>query len=449
MLKKITNVRIPHEPSSSLWDIAIQDGRIVSVDPHDSSANDHAADTLDGGNRLIAPSLCHAHIHLDKCFLLQDPKFSDLQIENGDFKEAMEMTGEAKSRFEEDDLLRRGRQLIEESIQHGVTAMRAFVEVDGVVQLKCLHAGLKLKEEFKERCEIQICAFAQLSLFSGQDAGAEVRKLMTNAASYEEVEVLGSTPYVEDSLPKSKENVQWITQLSLQHQKHLDLHLDYFLDSHKQPLIWDTLTVLREQHWQEKANNKQITLGHCTRLTLFQKEDWARLRQEVAGLPVFFVGLPTSDLFMMRSPEKVRGTLPVIEMIYEYGFDAAIAVNNVGNAFTPYGNCDPLSIASLGVGLYQAGTKKEAETLYVRTLLTVPPAPLNAIMQETVSSRAKAAIGCESTSLGLVPEQPADFVLFDNIESGWRCRKSVVEVVYDAGYRRQTVYRGRPTAGVR
>ena len=341
-LSRITNVRIPHQPSSSLWDIAIKDGRIASVDAHDSSSVHQNRDKLDGCNRLIAPSLCHAHIHLDKCFLLQDPKFIDLQIESGDFKEAMEMTGEAKSRFEEDDLLRRGKRLIEESIQHGVTAMRAFVEVDGVVQLKCLHAGLALKQSFRDRCEVQICAFAQLPVFSGQDEGAEVRKLMTTVASYEHVEVLGSTPYVEDSEEKSKDNVRWITQLALKHQKHLDLHLDYFLEEDKQPLVWDTLNIIRELEWERKSGDRQITLGHCTRLTRFRNDEWAHLKQEVGSLPVSFVGLPTSDLFMMRTPENVRGTLPVTELINEHGFDAAIAVNNVGNAFTPYGNCDPL-----------------------------------------------------------------------------------------------------------
>ncbi|KAH6863318.1 cytosine deaminase protein-like protein [Alternaria alternata] len=424
-LEKITNVRLPNKPPSTLWDIAIKDGKIASVDNH-SDCQDGHEDTLDGGNRLIAPSLCHAHIHLDKCFLLQDPKFSDLQIESGDFKEAMEMTGEAKSRFEEDDLLRRGTRLIEESIQHGVTVMRAFVEVDGVVKMKCLDAGLKLREIFKDRCEVQICAFAQLPLFSGQDGGEEVRKLMTNSASLGQVDVLGSTPYVEDDEEKSLDNVKWITQLALKHQKHLDLHLDYFLEEDKKPLVWDALNTIKELEWSKKAGSKQITLGHCTRLTRFRNDEWTHLRQEVGDLPISFVGLPTSDLFMMRTPENVRGTLPVVELINEYGFNAAIAVNNVGNAFTPYGNCDPLTIASLGVGLYQAGTKKDAELLY-----------------ETVSARAKAAIGCDSTSLALEPGQPADFVLFDRMDGGWHCRKSVVEVVYDAGHSRQTVFRGR------
>jgi hypothetical protein len=47
--------------------------------------------------------------------------------------------------------------------------------------------------------------------------------------------------------------------------------------------------------------------------------------------------------------------------------------------------------------------------------------------------------------MDLKPGEPADFVLFDGMNSGWRCRKSIAEVVYDAGPVRQTVFRGRST----
>lgn len=364
-LSMISSVRLPGKAPSTLWDISIAHGKITSIDPHsnDSTAPQDMPGVLNGANRLLGPSLCHAHIHLDKCFLLQDPKYSDLQIENGDFQEAMEMTGKAKARFEEDDLLRRGRQLIEESIHHGVTAMRAFVEVDGGVQFKCLDAGLELKHEFEDRCEIQICAFAQLPLFSGDDGGEEVRKLMTAAAQQDGVDVLGSTPYVEQDDTKQKMNVRWISCLALTNRKFLDLHLDYFLDEDKQPLIWAALDIIKDRNW-EGRQGKQITLGHCTRLTRFKPEEWEHLKQYIGKLPVSFVGLPTSDLFMMRTAENVRGTLPVVELIQRHRLEAAIAINNVGNAFTPHGSCDPLSIASMGVGLYQAGTKMDAQTLY-------------------------------------------------------------------------------------
>ncbi|KAF2258163.1 cytosine deaminase protein-like protein [Lojkania enalia] len=429
-LHKISGVRLPDKPPTTLWDISLFDGKVTGIETHDPEVCRECTPpgVLDGLNRLLAPSLCHAHVHLDKCFLLQDPKFSDLQIENGDFQEAMELTGKAKSRFEEDDLLRRGRQLVEESIRHGVTAMRAFVEVDGGVYFKCLDAGLKLQEEFKDQCEIQICAFAQLALFSGDDKGEEIRRLMAEAARRNGVDVVGSTPYVEQDQSRMKENIRWISALALTCGKHLDLHLDYFLDESKQPLVWSVLDIVRDQSWNEMTD-KLITLGHCTRLTRFRDEDWRRLRHDIGSLPVSFVGLPTSDLFMMRTAEKVRGTLPVVEMIEKHGINAALAVNNVGNAFTPHGNCDPLSIASLGVGLYQAGTKRAAEVLY-----------------QTVSSRAKEAIGCQSNSLSLAIGEPADFILFDRMETGWRCRKSIVEVVYDAGSVRITVRNGRVTA---
>jgi cytosine/adenosine deaminase-related metal-dependent hydrolase len=366
----ITGAKLPRRPL--LWDIHVDDGKIASIDPHlfNGPSQAHNPGVLEAQGCLVAPSLCHAHIHLDKCFLLQDPKFGDLQIIQGDFQEAMTLTTKAKARFEKKDLMRRGRQLITESIQFGVTAMRAFVEVDGDVMFKCLDAGLALKKEFAERCDVQICAFAQLPVFSGEDGGAMVRKLMSEAAKMEDVDVLGSTPYVETDSVKEKMNVRWISTLAMRNQKQLDLHLDYHLDIEKEPLVWSVLDIIKTRKWVEK-DGKNITLGHCTRLTQFKQDDWQRLQKEIGELPLAIVGLPTSDIFMMRTDSRFRGTLHVPELIRSYNIDAALAVNNVGNAFTPQGNCDPLMVASLGVGLYSAGTKSDTELLFVRTSVSL------------------------------------------------------------------------------
>lgn len=135
------------------------------------------------------------------------------------------------------------------------------------------------------------------------------------------------------------------------------------------------------------------------------------------------------------------------------------------------------------MGLYQAGTKQDTELLYVschgslllqvdsyilRTLWLTCDQPhamhtvhtkcdylafvsvqftyaSDATMQEAVSSRAKTAIGCEPTSSDPKVGEPADFVLFDST-GDWRCRKSISEVVYDAGYRRMTIRHGKLTS---
>lgn len=375
-LDSIVGVRLPTKPSSSLWDVKIANGLVNDIVEHDGVAPASLSERdLKGNGRLLAPSLCHAHVHLDKCFIIQDEKYSDLTITKGDFAEAMALTGQAKTRFEEEDLLRRGRRLVAESVESGVTTMRAFVEVDEVVGLKCVQAAIRLKKQYCEICEIQICAFAQLSLFAGEDGGKKRRELMEEALALPEVEVIGSTPYVEEEQDTMRKNISWTIAHALSLQKHLDFHLDYNLTPDEQPMIWYVMEELRRQSWKgEAGRDMTICLGHCTRLTLFKPSEWQRVRRETEEFPVSFIGLPTSDIFIMGRPEesegggnRMRGTLQIPEMINKYGLQGSFSINNVGNSFTPQGSCDPLSVAALGVGIYQSGTQQDTELLYVGT----------------------------------------------------------------------------------
>ncbi|KAL8682396.1 MAG: hypothetical protein Q9186_001517 [Xanthomendoza sp. 1 TL-2023] len=434
-INQILNVKLPCGEDDKTWDISIKDDTIASIDPHRPESITPSLDPsiLDGHNAFLCPSLCHPHIHLDKCFLLSDPKYADLPIQQGDFAEALSLTSEAKSRFSPDDLLRRGRWLVEESIAAGVTCMRAFVEVDTTVRFKCLDAGMTLKAQYRDACDIQVCAFAQNPLFSG-DGAVEGRRLMEEAVERDGVDVVGSTPYVEADEDKMRDNVDWIIDTAMRYSKHLDLHLDYHLDPSKEPMVSYVVEALHKRDWTHKARDKKIVIGHCTRLTLFTRKQWSDLRNRIQGLPISFVGLPNSDLFMMGKPakgkgggERVRGTLQIPQMIEEHHMQGTIGVNNVGNAFTPQGNCDPLSLASICVGVYQAGTKRDAEVLY-----------------ECISTRAKAAVGCgERFTLQLEVGDKADVVLIQaNGTKGGRGRRTLQEIIYDPPKERRILYGG-------
>ncbi|KAL8907165.1 MAG: hypothetical protein Q9207_001587 [Kuettlingeria erythrocarpa] len=435
-VEEIRCVRLAGRDSNQTWDVSIDNGAVTSIVAHDPQRATARCEqhVIHGRNSVLAPSLCHPHIHLDKCFLLSDPKYADLSIEKGDFAEALLLTSQAKERFTIDDLERRGFWLIEESIAAGVTCMRAFVEVDSVVRFKCLDAGLMLKESFRHACEIQICAFAQNPVFSGEGA-TEGRSLMEEALQRDGVDAVGSTPYVESDEDHMRKNIHWAVEIALRYGKHLDLHLDYNLDAGKEPLVYHVIDVLHEQQWIAQTKDITVVLGHCTRMTLFDKDQWHDLRSRIGNLPVSFAGLPSSDLFMMGKPsdsegggERVRGTLQLPQMIQQYALEGAIAVNNVGNAFTPQGNCDPLRLASMGVGIYHAGTKRDAEVLY-----------------ELVSTRAKAAIGCGEHVAAEVHEgDDADFVLFDvKPHRGRRGRRTIQEIVYDPPQERNVLHKGR------
>jgi hypothetical protein len=81
------NVCMAGKPPNSRWDVCCKNGVIASLEEHKPLRADE-----ESGIRFLSPSLCHPHIHLDKCFLLFHPKYADLEIEKGDFAEAMKLT---------------------------------------------------------------------------------------------------------------------------------------------------------------------------------------------------------------------------------------------------------------------------------------------------------------------------------------------------------------------
>ncbi|CAG8925524.1 unnamed protein product [Penicillium salamii] len=416
-IKSIQGVRLPGRPST--WDIHIDHSvgkpTITSVTPHVSEVAEPP---------LLLPVLTHPHIHLDKAFVHSAPEYIDLLPSTGTFQEALSSTTKAKQRFSHADLLRRGEWLLAESVASGVTAMRAFVEVDHTVELICLEAAIALKNRWAKSCNIQIACFAQDPIFSSEHGEQNMGFLQNALSGYDQIDVIGTTPYVESDLEAAKKNIEWAIDSALQLNKHVDFHLDYNLDPKKEPLVWHVLHTLKDRKWTSHSS-KRIMIGHCSRLTLFSEDDWARLAAEIHdhSLPVTFVGLPTSDVYMAAAPngspqDRPRGTLQILHLIRKHKLDAVMGVNNVGNSFTPCGSADPLSLACLGVGIYQAGSQADAELLY-----------------ECVSTRARAAIGLEARE-GLCVQDgwaPELLLVRDRDETGCgvsRPRSNVADVVW-------------------
>jgi hypothetical protein len=216
-------------------------------------------------------------------------------------------------------------------------------------------------------------AFAQDPLFSSvedSDPGTNF-SLLQMACKRTAVSVVGSAPYVEPSVVQSKRNIDLILDLAFRDSKHADFHLDYNIDPSSEPLIFYLVKQL-----QERINNGKwphgawVIVGHATRLTLFSSDQWVVLTESLKGLPITFVGLPQSDLYMMgkRADSAMppsRHTLDPLELWNKYSLRMGLSVNNVDNAFTPQGTVDPLGLCTLGVAMFQSATPEDCLTLVV------------------------------------------------------------------------------------
>ena len=190
--------------------------------------------------------------------------------------------------------------------------------------------------------------------------------MLAEASRQGAVSAIGSAPYVEPTREGSLANIEFILNLARQGDSENDLlvdfHLDYNISESTAPMVYDVIAAMQSAQWD--ANRPHVTLGHCTRWSLFSPQEWARLKTAIGDLPISLVALPQSDVYMMRTPEGRRGTVD-IHTAADAKVDVALSVNNVGNAFTPQGSADPLGLIPLGVALYQDATSPALRRLLV------------------------------------------------------------------------------------
>ncbi|KAH7884961.1 hypothetical protein F5I97DRAFT_1810368 [Phlebopus sp. FC_14] len=449
----IRNVHLAHADANlakQLWDVHCLHGRVHSIVPADDgeaspTQTPEYTSVVEGEGGVLLPSLCHSHIHLDKCFILEqcDPLLT------GSLPEALHVTNKAKAGFPERqaDLYDRASRLVRESVEAGVTAMRAYVEIDTAVRMVCLDTGLRLKSEWKGICDIQIVAFAQEALYPSPETDTPgenfllLQQALTDPRLLAGISVVGSAPWVEPTLDQAHKNIAHILALAQTHHLHADFHIDYNLDVNAEPMVWETLRQMREVGWTMASttaghSGRRVTIGHATRLGMFSAEEWARLRKEIDELPLEIVGLPQSDIYMMGRPSTdgrrtvplAGRTLDAARVWREHGVRVALSVNNVENAFTPQGYVDPLTLACLGVGLFQVGTEPEWRELL-----------------RAVSTTSKEAIGIQERAHtdndGLVPRvgDAADFALVHEARR-WQ------SVILSPGFDRTTIVAGKVVA---
>ncbi|KZO95947.1 Metallo-dependent hydrolase [Calocera viscosa TUFC12733] len=346
----------------------------------------------------------------------------------------MRKTQEAKAGFQEGDLLARGRQLIRASISHGVTTMRAHVEVDPAVDLQCVEVGMQLKAEFIDSCDIRLVVFVQDSIFSGpygdidEPYTAQMQGLLKEAldSGRGPVSAVGSAPYVEKGGKEFEmANIAYILDLAEMYGIDADFHLDF--DISRESRLMDLIEEVRKRpafHTHSSRPSRRnsvyplrVTLGHCRTLSRIDPANiYKNLTTMAQGLEIYIVGLPNSDMYMHHANEpalyrdRVRSVLNALELerqssTYLQG-RISLSINNVGNLFTPQGDGDPLALLPLCVAVYQDATANSLASLL-----------------RMVTVQAASAAGLRplehADDLSIRPGEPADLVILDGC-SDWR-----------------------------
>ena len=147
----------PSSRSNGLFDIGIEGGRIVAIEPSLSADGRE----IDVAGRLVSPGLIETHIHLDKSCILDRCK-----AETGDLDEAIREVAAAKQKFTLGRCLCTGPRTLEKCILNGTTHMRTHFEVDPGIGLRGFEGVLPLIDEYRWAIDLEICIFPQEGLLN-------------------------------------------------------------------------------------------------------------------------------------------------------------------------------------------------------------------------------------------------------------------------------------------
>lgn len=368
---KIINVRLGAD--NHLSELQVENGYFVEA----LSADAGPWETVDLHGQLVMPGLIETHIHLDKACIMQR-----CHLQEGTLAEAVAQTRAAKAGFTEDDVYRRGAQVLDKAIVQGTTHMRTHVELDPQIGLTGFHAIRRLQADYAWAITLELCVFPQEGMLNNPGTEALLCQALESGAT-----VLGGCPYM-DSDPLGQ--IQRLFELATRYDCDLDLHLDFDLNP-EGLTVMEVARCTRLHGW-----GGRVTIGHVTKLSALPQESLTGLALELAEAGVQVTCLPSTDLFLMGRDvfhNKPRGLAPLAHL-HACGVTCSVSTNNVGNPFTPYGDASLVRQANLFANVSQMGT--------------VPQ-----LLQCLAWVSSESARLLRLKDYGLLPGCRADFIVFD------------------------------------
>jgi cytosine deaminase len=383
-------------------DIGVAGKRIARIAP---ALPDRAPVEIDAEGSLVTPALVEPHLHLDAVLTEGEPRPN----RSGSLFEGIEIWGERVTRLSPEDITRRANRALRWLLAHGVTHLRAHVDVCDR-SLTAVRALLKVREAWRGVIDIQLVAFPQQGIYSFPDG----EKLMVEALELG-VDVVGGIPHYEWTREYGERDVKTALALAARYQRPADLHCDETDDDQSRFLELLAAETIR------LGLQGRVTASHTTAMHSYNNAYADRLIRlcRTAGLHFVTNPLDNSVLQGRFDSYPIRRGFTRVKELLRAGLNVAIGHDSIVDPWYPLGVGDPVQACFVMVHYGHMSGHDEL-----------------AAMLDFVTTRAARCLGLEG--YGLAEGGRADLVVFD--------APTPVEAVRTLAARRAVVARGRLVA---
>lgn len=344
-MKKFINAKIYKNDAT---EILVQDGKIKEIGNNLSACDD----VIDLEGKLVIPPYVDSHMHLDYVYVAGD----GLGGGSGDSKsgtlfEAINRWPQIKKNQTVQDVKERIYKGIYEEMSYGVQAIRTHIDVTDP-KFTALKAMLEVREEVKDKVDIQIVSFPQEGMYSYKGGAELVEEGLKMGA-----DCVGGIPHFELAREFGEKSMHKVVELAVKYDKLIDVHCDETDDVQSRFIEILNALVLMEGIGKKTAASHTCSFGSADNSYAFRMMDLFKKSK------INFIGNPTENAYLQGRQDtypKRRGLTRVKEFM-ENNINVCFGQDSMNDPWYPLGNGNLMNILDNGIHLAQTMSLPEIQ----------------------------------------------------------------------------------------
>ena len=309
---------------------------------------------IDGEGRLITPTFCEPHIHLDATLTAGDPRWN----QTGTLREGIEIWADYKQDLTADDVCRRAMKAIRHLALHGVTRVRSHVDTTES-SLTTVKGLLKAQDQLSDRIRLQLVAFPQDGIFTAPE-----NEDLHESSLEMGVDLVGAIPHNEWTREDGVRSIHRALDLAEKYDRPLDVHIDETDDPHSR------FTEVLVSESRKRGIDQRVTASHATAMHSYNNAYASKLIGMMSKSDINVVTNPLDNSVLQGrydSYPRRRGHTRIDQLI-EAGIPVGIGHDSLQDPWYHYGQGDPMDAAFVLLHYAHMNGYSDIQTLW--TMLT-------------------------------------------------------------------------------
>lgn len=316
------NAKLRHR--ESLYDIVTEGEKIIGI-AKDSAGKYSDAEIVDLGGRLVCEPYVESHIHLDYVYTADIPAE---ETASGTLFEAIEKWSGSKHQLSKEDIKKRAYKGILTEMRNGVQYIRTHVDVTDP-EFTAFQAMLEVKEEVKDKVDIQLIAFPQEGMYAYRDGDKLVEQALKMGA-----DVVGGIPHYEFTREDGVKSVKKAIELACRYDKLVDIHCDETDDDQSRFVEM----IAAEAYFSGLKD--RVTASHTCAMGSYNNAYAFKLMSKLAQSGINCISCPTENTYLQGRYDnypKRRG-LTRIDELTAAGVNVSLGQDSISDPWYPLGN---------------------------------------------------------------------------------------------------------------